>query len=64
MRRLCEVDDETLLREYRDSVERVNCLHPDLPKRMYEIRVSYREYLREEMDRRGLPTKVDSARAG
>jgi hypothetical protein len=61
MRRLCDIDDETLLQEYRESVERVNCLHPDLPRRMYEIRVTYREYLREELDRRGLSTQNGAA---
>jgi len=54
MRRLSEVDDETLLQEYRDSIERVKCLHADLPRNMYEIRLRYRDYLAQEVAARGL----------
>jgi len=59
MRRLCEVDDATLLQEYREIVDRVKSLHPELPKRMFEIRVSYRDYLAQELLRRGLSTALD-----
>lgn len=53
---LSELDDEALQREYRWAIKRLLNLDPALPRWMHDIRAEYRDYIREEMVARGLPT--------
>jgi hypothetical protein len=55
---LSELDDKALLREYRLSLKRLERLDPELPKAMYEIRAKYRDYVAQELTKRGLASKV------
>jgi hypothetical protein len=51
---LSELDDNALLHEYRQSIKRLLSLDPALPKPMHEIRAKYRDYLADELAKRGL----------
>ena len=51
---LSEHDDKWLLREYRQSIKRLESLDPALPKVMHEIRAKYRDYIGEQLVARGL----------
>ena len=62
---LSELDDEALQREYRWAIKRVLNLDPKLPRPMHDIRAKYRDYIREELVARGLPTSnTNGARRG
>lgn len=54
MPKLSELSDQVLLLEYKESVERLERLSPDLPKRMHDIRAKYRDYIAAELRTRGL----------
>ena len=51
---LSHVRDEILLHEYRESIERLKKLDPTLPRSMHEIRAKYRDYIAQELAKRGL----------
>ena len=54
MQRLSDLTDRVLLLEYQDSIKRLESLGADCPRRMYEIRAKYRDYIGEELRIRGL----------
>ena len=56
MARFAELDNESLLREYRQSVKRLEDLDPALPKAMHDIRAKYRDYIGQMLAARGLLT--------
>ena len=51
---ISDLDNRVLLREYRQSIKRLESLDPALPKPMHDIRAKYRDYLAEELAERGL----------
>ena len=61
---LSELDDKALLHEYRWSIERLESLDPTLPKPMRDIRATYRDYLAQELARRGVLTNRDAKTLG
>ena len=54
MRKLSDLEDNVLMIEYQQIVERLQSLDPELPKGMREIRVKYRDYVATELLARGL----------
>ena len=65
MARLSELDNEALQREYRWAIKRLLNLDPKSPRPMHDIRAKYRDYIRAELEARGLPTSnTNGARRG
>ena len=59
---LTDLDDKLLLQEYQWSIKRLETLDPALPRPMHDIRATYRDYLAEELARRGvLPNRASVA---
>ena len=55
---LSELNDDLLLRDYRQSIQRLKTLDPTAPKWVREIRVMYHTYVGKEIAARGLPASV------
>jgi hypothetical protein len=61
---LSELDDETLMREYRWAFKHLTSLDPELPKPIRDIRASYWDYIGEELAARGLITSTTNRPPG
>ena len=54
---LTELDEKALRHEYQRSIKVLEDLDPASPKSMYDIRAKYRDYVAQEMTKRGLLLK-------
>ena len=54
MVKLSELSTDVLLIEYQQSIKRLKDLDPMLPKVVRDIRGQYRDYIGEELAKRGL----------
>jgi hypothetical protein len=54
MIRLSDLNTEVLLIEYQQSVKRLKSLDPRVPEVVRDIRTQYRDYIGEELAKRGL----------